>query len=274
MKHFYRLLFTIGLTAIFVACGGAEFTIAPDAHADPTGGSSNTAGVGSVKAGNGSTGGASSCECEPGAAGPQGAPGPVGPAGQQGPAGPAGKDGQSVVCVNDLNNCPPGAPGMTGATGPAGPAGLSGRDGASCSVTDSSNVGTGQAATITCSNGTSTRLLAAVGPKGDTGAPGAPGAAGLTGPQGPAGLPGKNGIDGVSITKSSIYTRDAAPGTGTASVAYCDDANDVVLTGYCTSTVGLLRFGVVNPTEPTAASGWLCASGASPGAAVVCLKVP
>jgi hypothetical protein len=139
-------------------------------------------------------------------------------------------------------------------------------------VTDSSNIGTGVSATITCTNGTSAHILGQIGPRGDAGASGPAGAQGLIGPAGPTGPAGKDGVD-IGITKASLYTR-SSPG---ANEAVCDDENDVAITGSCASSGNIYsQIGVTNSTNTTVASGWACigASGTSVTATVVCLKVP
>lgn len=190
------------------------------------------------------TGGADSCTCQPGAKGDQGVQGPAGP------QGAPGRDGTSVVCVNDTSSCPPGVPGAQGPAGPAGPQGPKGEaglDGLDGKMGPQGPVGP-------------------VGPKGEGGA------------QGPMGLQGPAGKDGLSITKSSIYTTSATI-VGGDIVAYCNDENDVVLTGMCVGQ-GVL-WGVIGPyapTNPQMKSGWECkvsnVGGNSIAATAVCLEVP
>ena len=104
------------------------------------------------------------------------------------------------------------------------------------------------------------------------------GPAGQPGAQGPAGPKGADGKDGLSITKSSVYMRGTTPSGGDA-IAYCDDENDVVLTGSCTGQGVLWGFiGPYLPTNPDFKSGWECkvsnVGGNPVSAGVVCLAVP
>src|SRR5690349_13200853 len=112
MKNFIKILGVTAMTALFVACGGAEVSFAPVAKADEPAAAGQANGAGD------------SCTCQPGAKGDTGAQGPAGP------QGAPGKDGTSAVCVNDLNSCPPGVPGAKGDAGPAGPQGPKGDTGA------------------------------------------------------------------------------------------------------------------------------------------------
>lgn len=244
MKNYIKFLGVLILTMVFVACGGAEVSFAPSARAD------EPASAGT--AGQPNTGGSSStsCTCEPGSKGDQGSQGPAGPQGSP------GKDGTSVVCVNDLNSCPPGVPGVKGDAGPAGPQGLKGAAG--LDGADGKNGAAGP-----------------VGPQGAVGPAGASGQAGATGPAGPKGADGK---DGISLTKDSLYVRNADLSVGTAT-ALCDDENDVAITGNCLGqNIIWAEIGVYQPTSANTRSGWNCRSanvGGNPiGATVVCLGVP
>ncbi len=188
-----------------------------------------------------------SCTCEPGAKGEKGDQGPVGP------QGTPGKDGAAAVCVNDLNSCPPGVPGAAGPAGPVGPQGPKGEPG--LNGIDGKPGAAG--------------AQGAVGPKGDVGP---------QGPAGPAGAPGKDGKDGLSITKNSLYTVSTGLIAGSA-IAYCEDENDIVLSGSCVGQ-GVL-WGVIGPHQPTnpeMKSGWECKPsnvGGNPvSATAVCLEVP
>lgn len=233
MKNFIKILGVTALTALFVACGGAEVSFAPTASADEPAG---VAGQAQAEA----------CTCT----------GTKGDQGEQGPAGPQGtpgKDGTNAVCVNDLDSCPPGVAGAVGPAGPAGPQGPKGE----------------------------------AGLDGADGAPGVQGPAGPMGPQGPAGPAGQpgtpgavgpKGADGTSITKSSLYTRSSGLAAADA-IAYCDDENDVVLTGSCTGQ-GVF-WAVIGPyltTNPDFKSGWECkvsnVGGNPVSATAVCLEVP
>lgn len=231
MKNFIKILGVTALTALFVACGGAEVSFAPTANADePAGAAGQGAG--------------DSCVCAPGEKGDKGNQGPIGP------QGAPGKDGVSAVCVNDLNSCPPGVPGATGPAGPAGPQGPKGE----------------------------------AGLDGADGAPGAQGPAGPMGLQGPAGQPGaqgpagQKGADGLSLTKGSLYTRSSGLAAADA-IAYCDDENDIVLTGTCTGQgVFWGIIGPYQPTNPELKSGWECkvsnVGGNPVSATAVCVEVP
>lgn len=232
---------TIGLiTGLVIACGAAGSDPTSVARADDAG-----------------AGSAGDCVCT-------GQPGLQGEPGAQGPAGPAGKD---AVCAAGMGQCPPGV------AGPAGPDGAKGTDGSSCSAT-----GGGDTVQVACTNGTMATLTALPGPKGDKGPQGDKGDSGSQGIQGVPGDKGAPGAEGFAITKSSLYTRSSALSAGTA-IAYCDDANDIALNGYC---VGQATFwagiGAYQPTGEDTKSGWECKSGnvgGNPvGAAVVCLGVP
>ncbi len=231
---------TIGLlTGIAVACGAAGTDATPVARAD-----------------DGIAGSPGECDCV-GQTGPQGVAGPPGP------MGPAGKD---AVCGTGTSQCPAGVP------GPAGPAGPQGGDGSSCSAS-----GNGDSVRVTCTDGTSATLTGPIGAKGDKGEPGAKGDKGNQGEQG---LPGEQGIpgkDGTAVTKKSLYTRST--GLEAVAIAYCDDNNDIALTGSCVGQ-GIF-WGVIGAHQPTSEdtkSGWECRpsnSGGFPvGATVVCLEVP
>lgn len=195
-------------------------------------------------AGQAVNGGSASCACEPGAKGDTGDQGPAGP------QGAPGKDGTSAVCVNDLNSCPPGVPGAAGPAGPAGAQGPRGEAGLD-------------------------------GLDGKPGAQGPMGPAGQAGPQGPAGPAGPKGADGkngLAITKGSLYTTSSGLVAADA-IAYCEDENDIVLTGTCVGQ-GVL-WGIIGPylpTNPDFKSGWECKAsnvGGNPvSATAVCLEVP
>lgn len=236
---------TIGLlTGIVVACGAAGTDATPVARAD-----------------DGTAGAAPDCMCV-GQAGPQGIPGPPGP------TGPAGKD---AVCGAGMNQCPAGVP------GPAGVAGPKGSDGSSCSAS-----GNGDSVHVTCTDGTTATLTAPAGVKGDKGDKGDPGAKGDTGSQGlpgDQGVPGKDGKEGTVITKQSVYTRTGAASSGT-SYAYCDDNNDVVLTGGCSGSVPMAFNGPLFVSDTSTKTAWQCSrwglasAGEVAVATIVCLEVP
>ncbi len=97
------------------------------------------------------------------------------------------------------------------------------------------------------------------------------------GPAGTAGKNGKDGKDGTVITKGSIYVNNSELASGDA-IAYCNDENDVVLTGSCTGQGVFWGFiGPYLPTNTTFKSGWECKTsnvGGNPvSATVVCLGV-
>lgn len=157
--------------------------------------------------------------------------------GDVGPQGPVGPKGDTGAVG------PAGAVGATGATGAQGPRGYAGD----------------------------------VGPAGAVGAPGAQGIQGIQGIPGPVGATGATGAAGPGITKGLIYTRTSGTNmTTTQAAAYCDDANDVLLTGSCTSDAGILSFGVWNEADTAKAAGWFCKTTYQSAvmASVTCLKVP
>lgn len=232
---------TIGLiTGLVIACGAAGSDPTSVARADDAG-----------------AGSAGDCVCT-------GQPGQQGEPGAQGPAGPAGPAGKDAVCAAGMGQCPPGV------VGPAGADGAKGTDGSSCSAT-----GGGNTVQVACTNGTMATLTAPAGVKGDKGDKGDPGSQGIQGVPGDKGAPG---ADGFAITKGSLYTRSSALSAGTA-IAYCDDNNDIALSGSCVGQ-GIFwgSIGVYQPTSEDTKSGWECKSsnvGGNPvGATVVCLGVP
>jgi Collagen triple helix repeat (20 copies) len=144
------------------------------------------------------------------------------PAGPEGPQGPAGLDGQD------------GAMGPQGPAGPAGPQGPTGFQGA-------------------------TGSQGPVGPQGQIGMQGMPGIQGPAGPTGPAG--------GALNSKADLYFASATTqlppqSTWVSTVAYCDDANDILLHGWCQGPGATnLKFGGedgINIDNPSAVSGWAC----------------
>jgi hypothetical protein len=83
----------------------------------------------------------------------------------------------------------------------------------------------------------------------------------------------------VSASSGPVfYTRSSELTAGTA-IAWCDDVNDVVLTGMCGGQ-GIFWgiIGAYQPTNPTVKSGWECRAsnvGGNPVVStVVCLGVP
>ncbi|MBN9167371.1 MAG: hypothetical protein J0I07_40965 [Myxococcales bacterium] len=132
---------------------------------------------------------------------------------------------------------PPGPPGPQGPEGPAGPNGDPGAPGP-----------TGP-----------------TGPQGEPGAVGAVGPMGLQGPGGPAGPAGAAGKDGTLITRAQVYVRhsytNAPKADGSFEVtAYCDDVNDVMLSGSCVFSQGLVQTGhpMMNDGVPALTLGWRC----------------
>lgn len=236
---------TIGLiVGMVVACGAAGSDPAPLAYAAEAGASNGAA-----------------CTCT-------GQPGPPGAVGPQGPAGPAGKD---AVCVTGMSQCPASVP------GPAGVAGPKGADGSSCSAS-----GNGDSIHLTCTDGTAATFTAPAGVKGDKGDKGDTGMKGDTGSQGvrgEQGVPGKDGKDGTAVTKQSVYSRTGTASSGT-SYAYCDDNNDVLLSGGCNGSVPMAFSGPLYVSEAAAKSAWQCSrwglasAGETVAATVVCLEVP
>lgn len=242
--NYYRITCLALVTAIVVACGAAGTDATPVARAD-----------------DGAAGNSGECACV-GQTGPQGIPGPPGP------TGPAGKD---AVCGTGMSLCPAGVP------GPAGVAGPNGSDGSSCSASAE-----GDSVHVTCTNGTAATLTAPAGVKGDKGDTGDPGAKGDTGSQGipgAQGAPGKDGKDGTVVTKQSVYSRTGTASSGT-SYAYCDDNNDVLLSGGCNGSVPMAFSGPLYVSEAAAKSAWQCSrwglasAGETVAATVVCLEVP
>ena len=167
---------------------------------------------------------------DPGTEGRDGQPGAAGASGPQGPPGPAGPQGPQGI---------PGTASAQGAPGPQGPQGLPGAPGAPGEK----------------------------GEKGDKGDVGGMGPQGIQGPAGPAGK------DGTVLNKSAFYVVQqnglVVPGAGATSyTVYCNDNNDVVITGWCKvmhsggnnfyNRPRLTEMGVVNPTDPNGKSGWAC----------------
>jgi hypothetical protein len=197
-------------------------------------------------------------------------------AGASGGAGATGSSTSSSTSGAGGSTCgcpagPQGPAGPAGAQGPAGPAGAQGPQGAP-------------------------GAQGAAGPKGDTGAPGAPGMPGAQGIQGIQGPKGDPGSAGVPITKTSVYKVDGQSGpvsgfNKAAAGAKCKDANDIVLTGFCSATPAgsapgateAMLVGGGSFTDPTDnIEGWMCVYRATWGttatstvsASVTCLIVP
>ena len=119
----------LGIVAAFVACGGADISLAPNANAQSTTGGSS----GTTTAAAGADG---ACACAQGPMGPQGPKGDKGEQGATGERGATGAQGpQGPPCAKgDVG--PQGLPGsrgpqgLTGDVGPQGPMGLQGAPGA------------------------------------------------------------------------------------------------------------------------------------------------
>ena len=173
---------------------------------------------------------------------PAGPPGEAGPAGPEGPEGMPGPSGAIGA---------PGEPGVQGLQGIQGEPGVAGPPGPPGSP----------------------------GAKGDKGDPGVPGQQGPQGVQGEAGPAGENGQDGFAITKGNLYTRTSQPTSGVA-YAYCDDNNDVLITGGCNGSRPTTFAGPLWTTATDAEAAWQCSPWGIPGpgeimgATVVCLDVP
>lgn len=171
----------------------------------------------------------------------------------------------------------PGAPGAPGQQGPKGDPGVPGPAGPQGAQGPQGAPGTAAA-------------------QGDPGPAGPQGPAGPAGPMGPQGPQGIQGPAGTSMTKTSIYQVDAPggdfPGAGTGtSIAYCNDNNDVVLSGICMvrDAAGnqiqgrprLIYTGPVNATNAATKAGWQCIAEGNDvtqrmghvAASVICLTV-
>jgi hypothetical protein len=126
------------------------------------------------------------------------------------------------------------------------------------------------------------------------GAPGAAGVAGAPGAKGDKGDPGSPGAAGNGFTESDLYVVSSVgfnlPGGGKATAAaYCNDNNDVAISGGCsTQNAGgpnfqdrpfLYATGLINVGDPNSKSGWSCSAESDDSAgivfaSVVCLTVP
>lgn len=107
------------------------------------------------------------------------------------------------------------------------------------------------------------------GAEGPRGPQGFAGPIGATGPQGPEGMPGMNG-GGLYVNKASVYCQEAVATTDGVEVS-CNDDNDLLLTGGCSS--GALsgtwtlraNFPARNVVGVGAAAAWRCEWGAATG---------
>ena len=82
--------------------------------------------------------------------------------------------------------------------------------------------------------------------------------------------------DDTSISSSTIYSTSTFTNTDTngyyIAEAYCNDANDIVLSGGCNSNSSAIMINIgINPTNSSQVSGWRCQATASVTAEVVCL---
>jgi len=181
-------------------------------------------------------------------AGPEGPEGPVGPAGPVGERGPTGDPGPTGPQGAAGPEGPQGIQGDVGPMGPIGPIGPTGPQG----------------------------IQGSAGPQGDQGAVGPAGPEGPEGPEGPPGQPGTDGQDGLPRSKADVYVVNTELGVQW-NRAYCNDENDILLTGGCQGT-GQLK--VSRPEDgfldDGVASGWVCDVGttAAVRAYVVCIDVP
>lgn len=258
MKAMTKIFSTFALTALFVACSGADISFAPDANADPLG-------VGGGSSTSSTTSNSGTCSCEPGAKGDKGDTGSkgdrgdtgaqgiqgvkgdrgdrgeTGAQGQIGPQGPSGKDGVCVVADPGTGTIVQGPAGPTGAQGPAG---KDGKDGS-------------------------------IGPKGD---PGTPGVAGPVGATGATGAVGPMGPAGAGLSKSAIYVVESGWHASDAT-ATCRNGADVLLTGGCgTENSGFIySAGPVSSTmsDPSQSSSWVCSVRGTSlvRATAVCLQI-
>jgi hypothetical protein len=234
-----KYLLPLLLAVLTIGCGtGSEEGSLPPFQPTSTGGAtSGTAGAG-ITTTQDADGGTTIAECTC----PEG---PIGPTGPTGPQGPPGLDGMDGVDGIDGAEGPPGPAGPAGPTGPAGPQGLQGLPGLD-------------------------------GAPGATGPSGPPGPEGPEGPEGPQGPPGTDGQDGLPRSKADVYMNSTANGAPQNRV-YCNDENDILLTGGCQS-VGTLVISrpLDDAMEPGVVSGWGCDTGSqvSVWAYVVCIDVP
>lgn len=121
------------------------------------------------------------------------------------------------------------------------------------------------------------------GPKGDQGAPGAPGSAGERGSQGPSGPTGPQGPQGATgpigpqgpqgpkgepgssatITRAATYNVTSGPGSALdastiEAIAFCSDASDVLLSGFCDGTDGWYASATPYVTDGSNRQGFRC----------------
>lgn len=245
MKTTTKIFSTFALTALFVACSGAELSLAPDANADPgVGGGANVTGT--------SSSAANACTCAPGAKGDKGDTGARGDTGAQGIQGLKGDRGDR------------GERGETGAQGQVGPMGPAGKDGV-CVVADP---------------GTGTVIQGPVGPVGPQGPAGKDGRDGIDGkdgsigPKGDPGVAGPVGPAGAGITRASVYVVSSRWSNKDATVA-CTNVQDVLLSGSCKEmSASTIYASYPVMSDLTVAASWVC-SGTSDQvmAMAICLKV-
>lgn len=187
--------------------------------------------------------------------------------GEEAPGRETMGDGDDESCAS---TCSDGSPGT------------SGTDGSTCSV-----VQNGEAATISCTDGSTATVVSGVdgtdgadgegigiagptGPQGPTGSTGPQGPAGasVTGAEGPAGDDGAPGDDGV-LSAGLVYTRTSQTTNGSWRRVSCD-AGDFALSGGCSvsgTSTSLVNHWPTVGTSPAAdgetPDGWECQYGVS-----------
>lgn len=214
-----------------------------------------TGGAATVDAAGGGTGSSMAplCEAEC-SAGPQGPEGPAGPRGERGEPGPAGLDGEPGA-VGPAG--PQGAKGDPGEPGAVGPQGLQGSQGPAGPVGPAGPAGP----------------QGPTGAKGDPGEDGKDGAQGSQGPKGDTGAVGPQGSPGPMLTKDKIYqngrdwlvSRIVTGPSGIEPVQsftwFCDDEEDIILTGGCVvenDDIKLLGSRPSFAVVPGSKQGWTC----------------
>jgi hypothetical protein len=238
-----KYLLPLLLAVLTIGCGtGSEEGSLPPFQPTSTGGAnSGTAGAG-ITTTQDVDGGITIAECTC----PEG---PIGPTGPTGPQGSPGLDGMDGVDGIDGAEGPTGPAGPAGPTGPAGPQGLQGLPG----------------------------LDGAPGATGPAGPAGPAGPEGPEGPEGPQGPPGAVGQDGLPRSKADVYMNSTDYGAS-QNWAYCNDENDILLTGGCQTSGDTARLRTSRPRDDFlddgVASGWVCEGAASVWAYVVCIDVP
>lgn len=189
-------------------------------------------------------------------------------------------EGRVMAAASSSTCTPQDAPPMNSATGAVGSVGPQGPKG------DRGDQGPQGMAGPQGAPGEQGEVGAAgsVGPAGTPGAPGVPGAKGDKGEPGASGvLATKAGLYHVEVF-ATIATGPAAPAGGSV-IAYCDDANDIILNGGCTAPASMgqhltasMPYGA---DDPGVKSGWQCKyynnlvpSAFTGGAYATCLAVP